>query len=107
MCKEKRIKAWLRVQLLSSLPCPFLPSATRGHHSHSAYSIYLITIWTSLVAPSVKNLPTVEETWVQSMGREDPLEKGMATTPVFLPGEFHGQRSLRLQCVPSQRVGHS
>ena len=27
-------------------------------------------------------------------GREDALEKGMATTPVFLPGEFHGQRSL-------------
>ena len=35
----------------------------------------------------MKNLPTVEETWVQSMGREDPLVKGMATTPVFLPGD--------------------
>ena len=34
------------------------------------------------------------ETWVQSLGREDPLEKEMATIPVFLPGEFHGQRSL-------------
>ena len=31
--------------------------------------------------------------WVQSLGWEDPLEKRMAT-PVFLPGEFHGQRSL-------------
>ena len=30
---------------------------------------------------------------VQSLGQEDPLEKGMAT-PAFLPGEFHGQRSL-------------
>ena len=28
------------------------------------------------------------------LGQEDPLEKRMATTPVFLPGEFHGQRSL-------------
>ena len=28
------------------------------------------------------------------LGQEDPLEKGMATTPVFLPREFHGQRSL-------------
>ena len=27
----------------------------------------------------VKNLPTVQETWVQSLGQEDPLEKGMAT----------------------------
>ena len=36
----------------------------------------------------------MQETWVQSLGQEDPLEKGMATTPVSLPGEFHGQRSL-------------
>ena len=35
------------------------------------------------------------ETWVQSLGQEDPLEKGMGQpTPVFLPGEFYGQRSL-------------
>ena len=33
------------------------------------------------------------ETWVRSLGQEDPLEESMAT-PVFLPGEFHGQRSL-------------
>ena len=31
---------------------------------------------------------------VQSLGREDPLEEGMVTTPVFLPGESHGERSL-------------
>ena len=31
---------------------------------------------------------------VPSLGQEDPLEKDMATTPVFLPGESHGQRSL-------------
>ena len=31
--------------------------------------------------------------WVQSLGQEDPLEKKMAPTPVFLPGEFHGQKS--------------
>ena len=34
-----------------------------------------------------------EEMWVRFLGQEDPLEKGMAT-PVFLPGESHGQRSL-------------
>ena len=33
----------------------------------------------SLVAQTVKTLPTMRETWVQSLGREDPLEKGMAT----------------------------
>ena len=43
----------------------------------------------------VKNPPAVQETQVQSLGHEDLLEKkGMATPPVFLPGEFHGQRSL-------------
>ena len=34
------------------------------------------------------------ETRVQSLGWDDPLEEEMATTPVFLPGEFHGQRNL-------------
>ena len=34
---------------------------------------------TSLVAQMVKNLPAMQETWVQSLGREDPLEKGMVT----------------------------
>ena len=35
-----------------------------------------------------------QETRVQSLGWEDPLEQGMATTPVFLPGNFQGQKSL-------------
>ena len=46
-----------------------------------------------LVAQTVKNLPAMQETQVQSLFQEDPLEKGMAT-PVFLPGKSHGQRSL-------------
>ena len=36
----------------------------------------------------------MQETWVQSLDQEDPLEKEMATTVVFLPGEVYGQRSL-------------
>ena len=56
----------------------------------------LITICLTLISQlrlwlRLKNLPAMWETWVQSLGREDPLEKGMATTPVFLPGEFHEQ----------------
>ena len=42
----------------------------------------------------VKRLPAMQETWVQSLGGEDPQEKEMQPTPVFLPGKFHGQRSL-------------
>ena len=44
------------------------------------------------MAQTVKNLPSKQETWVQSLGWEDPLEKEMA--PAFLAGEFHGQGSL-------------
>ena len=35
--------------------------------------------WASLMAQLVKNLPVVRKAWVQSLGLEDPLEKGMAT----------------------------
>ena len=45
-------------------------------------------------AQMVKNLPAVQEIQVQSLDWEGLLEKGMATTPIFLPGESHGQRSL-------------
>ena len=38
----------------------------------------------------LKNLPAVRETQVPSLGQEDPLEKEMQSTSVFLPGEFHG-----------------
>ena len=40
---------------------------------------YPLQYWASLVAQLVKNLPTMRETWVQSLCWEDPLEKGMAT----------------------------
>ena len=61
---------------------------------HSIYGA-LYFCWASLMAQTVKNLPAMQETWVRSLGREEPLEKGMAIpTSVFLPGEFHGQNSL-------------
>ena len=46
------------------------------------------------MAQMVKNLPAMQEARVWSQGQEDPLVKGMQLTPVFLPGEFHGQKSL-------------
>ena len=47
------------------------------------------------MAQTVKNLPAMQETWIRSLGWEDPLEKGKATHPVFWPGEFHGLYSPR------------
>ena len=43
--------------------------------------------WAPLVAQLVKNLPAMQETWVQSLGWEDPLEKGRLPTPIFWPGD--------------------
>ena len=43
----------------------------------------------------LKNLPVMQKTLVQSLGQEDPLEKEMVTTPVFLPGKSHAQGSLQ------------
>ena len=48
-------------------------------------------IWASLVAQRFKCLPAMRETWVQSLGREG---RKWQPSPVFLPGESHGQRSL-------------
>ena len=42
----------------------------------------------------VHSLPAMQETQVQSLDREDPLEEEMATHSVFLPGKFHGQKNL-------------
>ena len=42
----------------------------------------------------VKNPPEMQETQVRYLGWENPLEKKWLPTPVFLPGEFHGQRRL-------------
>ena len=42
----------------------------------------------------IKNPPAMQETWVRSLGREDPLEKEWLPIPVFLPGESREQRNL-------------
>ena len=61
--------------------------------------------WASLVAQTVKNLPAMWETWVWSLGWEDPLEKGMATHSIAwrIP---RTEEPSWLQSMGSQRVGH-
>ena len=61
----------------------------------------------SLVAQLVKNPPAVQETWVQSLGWEDPLEKGIATYSSNLAWRISWtEESGGLQYMGSQRVGH-
>ena len=60
------------------------------------------------VAQSVKNLPAVQETWVRSLGWEDPLEKEMATHSRTLAWKISWtEEPGGLQSMGSQRVGHS
>ena len=59
---------------------------------------------TSLVAQTVKHLPTRQDTWVRTLGWEDPLEKEMATHCSTLAWKI--PCLVKLQCVGSQRVGH-
>ena len=61
---------------------------------HSGTSRSLQTGGASLAAQTVKSLPATRETRVRPLGGEDPLEKERLPTPVFLPGEFNGRRSL-------------
>ena len=61
-----------------------------------------------LVSQLVKNLPEVLETWVLSLGWEDPLEEGMATHPSILAWRTPTDRGFGgPQSVGSQRAGHN
>ena len=64
-------------------------------------------LWSSLVAQSVKSLPAMQETWVQSLGQEDHLEKEMATQSSILAWRIPWtEESGELQSVGSKRVEH-
>ena len=54
------------------------------------YSWLTYATWASLVAQLVKNLPAMQETWVQSLGWEYPWRGERLPTPIFWSGEFHG-----------------
>ena len=59
------------------------------------------------MAQIVKNLLGLQETWVQSLGREDTLEKGMAThSSIFAWGMSWTEEPGELQSMGLQRIGH-
>ena len=68
---------------------------------------YALGIWATLVAQRLKHLSAMQETWVPSLGQEDPLEKEMATHSSTLAWKIPWtEESGRLQSMGSQRVGH-
>ena len=60
----------------------------------------------SLMAQMVKNLPAMWETWVPSLGREDPLEEGMATHSSLLAWRIPQTEEPGLQSMGLQKVGY-
>ena len=71
------------------------------------YSLYYVWPWDSLVAQRVKCLPAMWETWVRSLGQEDPLEKKMATYSSILAWKISWMEKLGgLQSTGLQRVEH-
>ena len=63
--------------------------------------------WASLVTQTVKNMPAMRETWVQSLGWEDPLEKGMATHCSILAWRIPWtEEPCRLLSIRLQTVRH-
>ena len=79
-----------------------------GRSSREGIGYPLQYSWASLVAQQVKNLPAMQETWVQSLGWEDPLEKGMETHNSILDWRIlWTEEPGRLQSIGSQRVEHN
>ena len=69
-------------------------SSVDGHLGCFHVLAIINSSYINLVALMVKNLPAMQETRVQSLGQEIPCRRKWQPTLVFLPGEFHGQRSL-------------
>ena len=106
--------------------CPSEPNhallwtVTKSHRMFITHILFLLTflklflklilyiyIWASLVAQRLKHLPAMQETWVRSLGWEDPLEKGMATYSSILAWRIPWMEEPGgLPSTGSQRVGH-
>ena len=81
-----------------------IPGSGRAPGERTGYPLQYS--WTSLVAQMVKNLPSMWETWVQSLGWEDPLEEGMATHTSILVWRIPcSEEPGWVQSMGSQRVG--
>ena len=85
----------------SGVPCGFESSYTRPP------TVGLSSIRAALVGQKVKNLPAMQETWVQLLAWEDVLEKGMASHSSILAWRIPWtEEPGGLQSMGSQRVGH-
>ena len=70
------------------------------------FRFFSVPFWAFLVAQAIKNMPAMHETQVRSLSWEDPLRREWLPISVFLPGEFHGQKSLVGYSPWGRRVRH-
>ena len=83
-----------------------IPGSGRSPAEGKTYPLQYF--WASVVVQLVQNPPAMQDTWVQSLGLEDPLEEARQSTPAFLAGEFpQTEEPGGLQCMGPQRVRHS
>ena len=112
-----RSSDWVVFLLLGCMSCLYVwrLSPCMAHHLQmmlwlSFYRFFFFFLQfplTSLVAQTVKRLSTMWETWVQALGREDPLEKEMAIHSSTVAWKIPWtEEPGRLQSMGSQRVGH-
>ena len=98
--------ASLRAQLVKNLSAcnagdlGSIPGLERSTEEGIGYPLQYS--WASLLAQLIKNPPAMQETWVQSLGLEEPLEKGKATHSSILAWRI----SWTMQSMGSERVGH-
>ena len=117
-CRRPGFDLWVgkiprRREELSTLV--FWPGEFHGQRTPAGYSPWSLKeldtterlSHASLVAQRLKHLPAMQETWVRSLGWEDPLEKEMATHSSILAWEIPWtEEPGGLQSMGSQRVGH-
>ena len=103
--KNKRRSLWFYMFYMMCLH--FLVNKEEGEKSAVSKCICMYTYGASQMAEIVKNLPSVKECWVQSLGREDPLEKGMGTHSSILSWRISWiEEPGMLHSLGSQTVGH-
>ena len=106
------ISKWMASARLSKISWPLMNCFVSGLYILFPWSIFLFTcqyhnILASLVAQTVKNPPAMQETWVQSLGLEDLLEKDMVIHSSILAWRIlWTQEPGGLQSIRLQKVGH-
>ena len=93
---------WAHRSSLDGKPTEFLMCSLNWSEPKVVYKVTVCPGRASLVAQLVKNLPAMRETWVWSLGWDDPLEKGKATHSSILAWRI----PWTLQSMGSQRVRH-